>query len=64
MEGERQRNYRLDTFGMGAGFLLVLAFLAAAVILGLNDHGTAATILGSVDVVAITGIFVLRKFKS
>lgn len=50
--------------GQWFGLVVALAGLAAAVILGISGHEIAGGIIGSVDLVALVGIFVYgRKQK-
>lgn len=58
---ERTRQFALDVAGMACGFVLAVAFLIAAVILGLNGAEWAASIIGGFDVGAVVSIFVLRR---
>jgi len=51
--------------GQWFGLIVALSGLAAAVALGIAGHGVAGGIIGSVDLVALVGIFVYgRKQKT
>ena len=71
---ERQSAHRIELEGLvirsdirkserGQSFGLVVAIsgLAAAVALGLAGHGIAGGVVGSVDLVALVGVFVLGR---
>ena len=45
--------------GLAAGFVVTLAFLAAAVYLVMNGYEVAGVILGTVDLVALVTVFVI-----
>lgn len=44
--------------GLAAGFIIALAFLAAAVFLIVEGHRIEGTILGTIDLVSLVGTFV------
>lgn len=47
--------------GQAIGFLVALAGLATAVALGYQGHPTSAAVIGSIDLVALVGIFVQQQ---
>ncbi|MET9002745.1 hypothetical protein [Amycolatopsis sp. NPDC004169] len=56
---------RQDAFqawvGMIFAFVLAVLFLAASVLLIMNDHEVSGTILGTVDLVALVTVFIMGR---
>lgn len=65
-EDERRHRHRMDeahsrraTMGLGAGFIITLAFLFVSGWLINRGHDVAGTVLGTVDLVALVTVFVV-----
>jgi len=56
-------NARRADYGLAAGFVVTLSFLVACVFLVFNGYEVAGTILGTVDLVALVGVFVYGSQK-
>lgn len=50
-------------FGLVIGFLVTISFLIASVYLVINNHETAGTIIGTVDLVGLVSVFVIGVKK-
>lgn len=50
--------------GLASGWSIAVAFLIASVVLILNGHAVAGTILGTVDLVALVALFITGKRSS
>ncbi len=67
-EAERSHRHKIDLLqslralmGLVTGFAVSVLFLAVSAWLIYNGHGIAGTVLGSVDLVALTAVFVLGR---
>ncbi|MCK2213345.1 hypothetical protein MF672_005990 [Actinomadura sp. ATCC 31491] len=63
-EVQDRRGYVLHLVGVGAGLVIAVAMLAAAVVLGVNGHTWLALALTGPSVFALVKIFVLRHAAS
>lgn len=52
---------RRDSWGLVAGFVVAVLFLAVAAWLIDGGHAIAGVVLGTVDLVALTAVFVLGR---
>jgi uncharacterized membrane protein len=64
LQDMERRDYVLSSRGQLFGFLIALAFLAAATFLIYTHHDTAGTIIGSTDLVALVAVFVVGRRTS
>ena len=55
------RNQLIQILGMGCGFMIGIAGLAAATAMAWKGHGAAAAIVGGVDIAGLVSIFVLGR---
>ena len=51
-------------WGLAAGFSVAMSFLAVSGALIAQGHDVSGTILGTVDLVALVGVFVVRQFQA
>jgi hypothetical protein len=56
-----KRDFRLEWWGLIFGLVITLSFLGCATYIILQGQPVAGTILGSIDLVALVAIFVLRR---
>lgn len=64
LQDMERREQVLSSRGQLFGFLIALAFLAAATFLIYTHHDTAGTIIGSTDLVALVAVFVVGRHTS
>jgi uncharacterized membrane protein len=64
LQAMERRDYALSSRGQLFGFIIALAFLAAATFLIYTHHDTAGTIIGSTDLVALVAVFVVGRRTS
>lgn len=67
-EDERSHRHLMDvqqsrraSMGLAAGFVVAVLFLVVSAWLIYNDHDIAGAVLGTVDLVALTAVFVLGR---
>lgn len=59
-----RQEYKLRWWGLWTGLIIAIAFLSAATFLIASGHDTAGTVLGTVDLVALTAVFVTGRTTS
>ncbi|WP_405634417.1 hypothetical protein OHB53_09550 [Streptomyces sp. NBC_00056] len=63
-EAQDRRTHNLYLGGLIAGFIIVVAMLTGAVIVGVNDLPWLAAMLAGPSVLSLAGLFVLRRVDS
>ncbi|MEU2674809.1 hypothetical protein ABZ622_39465 [Streptomyces sp. NPDC007164] len=63
-EAQAKRSHSLYMVGLGAGFIVTLGMLTGAVIVGVQGQAWLAAMLSGPSVLALAGLFVLRKSDS
>ncbi|GAA0499025.1 hypothetical protein Ade02nite_83550 [Paractinoplanes deccanensis] len=63
-EAADARSHQLLAWGLGAGLVVVLGMLAAAVVVGVQGHVWLAASLSGPGVIALASLFVLRKLDA
>ncbi|WP_405476450.1 hypothetical protein [Streptomyces sp. NBC_00009] len=63
-EAQDRRTHNLYLGGLIAGFIVVVAMLSGAVIVGINDMPWLAAMLAGPSVLSLAGLFVLRRVDS
>ncbi len=63
-EATDARSHALFTWGLGAGFAIVLGMITASVVVGLQGHAWLSASLSGPGVAVLASLFVLRRLDS